>query len=107
MSAKTDIAAAAIAITVLIAPVLASAQAPINAHPGADDPPQWNGNAMSGAYAAANKSRRATRPVPRGRVSQATDPSVRRVTGPDGRYLGNDPDAAIRFQLRRDSGTGM
>jgi len=61
---------------------------------------------MSKAYCAAtNKSRRAPRPTSRGRVSQAADPSIR-AKAPDGRDLGTDPDATIRFQLRRDSAMG-
>jgi hypothetical protein len=101
MSASTRIAAAV--VTVLIAPKLGSAEALLRAGPRAESQQQSTGNAMSGAYAAANKSRRATRPVPRGRVSQATDPFVH-IIAPDGRDLGTDPDAAIRFQLRRDPG---
>jgi hypothetical protein len=101
MPASTRIAAAV--VTVLIAPALASAEMLLKADPRAESQPQWTGNAVSGAYAAANKSRRSTRPVPRGRVSQATDPSVH-IIAPDGRDLGTDPDAAIRFQLRRDPG---
>jgi hypothetical protein len=106
MSAKINFAAV-IAIAVLVAPALASAQAVIDAYSGTDDQPQRYGNAMSGAYAAANRSRRATRPTQRGRVSQATDPSIRRMLAPDGRDLGTDPDAAIRIELRRDSGSRM
>jgi len=104
MTAKTNIIAA---IAVLAAPALACAQASINADPGADDQPRWHGNAMSGACAATSKSSRATRSAQRGRRPPATDPSARRVTAPDGRDLGTDPDMAIRFQLRRDSGPGM
>jgi hypothetical protein len=103
MSASTRIAVAA--ITVLIAPALGSAEALLRADPRAESQRQWAGNAMSGAYAAANKSRRTTRSAPRGRVSQATDPSVH-IIAPDGRDLGTDPDAAIRFQLKRDSSMG-
>ena len=103
MSASIRIAAAA----VLIAPALGSAEALLRADPRAESQRQWTrnamSNAMSDAYAAANKSRRSTRPVPRGRVSEATDPSVH-IIAPDGRDLGTDPDAAIRFQLRRDPG---
>ena len=101
MSASTRIAAAV--VTVLIAPALGSAEALLSAGPGTESQQQWTGHAMSGAYAAANKTRRATRSAPRGRVSQATDPSVH-IIAPDGRDLGTDPDAAIRFQLRRDPG---
>jgi hypothetical protein len=99
MSAKPAIAAAA--ITVLVAPALASAEARIHAGPDAFHR-QWNAALMSGAYAAARKSR-ATRPARSGRVSPPTDPSGHRVTTPDGREAGADPDAAVRFQLRRDS----
>jgi len=89
MSTKTNIAAAA-AITILIAPASGFAQAPLKGHL----------HAISGAYAAA-KSSRATRPAPRGGVSEA---SVQSVFSPDGRYVGADPDTAIRFALRRDGG---
>ena len=99
MSAKTAVAAAAIAA--LIAPALASAEALVNADPGAFHR-QQNGALTSGAYAAASKSR-PTRPARSGRVSPPTDASARRVSTPDGREAGADPDAAVRFQLRRDS----
>ena len=101
MSASIRIAAAA----VLIAPALGSAEPLLSAGPRAESQQQWTANAMSDAYAAANKSRRSTRPVPRSRVSQATDSSVH-IIAPDGRDLGTDPDAAIRLQLRRDSSMG-
>ena len=103
MPANARIAAAAVAV--VIAPVLASADALVSAAPRAENQEQWTGNAISGAYAATNKSRRTTRPASRNRVSQATDPSFH-VRAPDGRDLGTDPDAAIRFQLRRDSSMG-
>jgi hypothetical protein len=107
MSARTRIAVAA--VTVLIAPALGSAEALLRADPRAESQRQWTrnamSNAMSDAYAAANKSRRSTRPAPRSRVSQATDPPVH-IIAPDGRDLGTDPDAAIRFQLKRDSSMG-
>jgi hypothetical protein len=90
MSTKTNIAAAA-AITVLIAPASGFAQTPLKGHV----------QATSGAYAAATKSSRATRPARRGGVAEA---SVQSVFGPDGRYVGADPDAAIRFELARDWG---
>jgi hypothetical protein len=90
MSTKTNIAAAA-AVAVLIAPAPGFAQTPLKSHL----------QATSGAYAAATKSSRATRPAPRGGISEA---SVQSVFGPDGRYVGADPDAAIRFALRRDGG---
>jgi hypothetical protein len=102
MSATTNISAAA-AIAVFMAPALGSAQAPINPNP--HDQQQWTGNARLGAYAAAGKSSRTARPASRGRVSQATDPSIH-VIGMDGRDRGTDPDATIRFQLRRDSSGG-
>jgi hypothetical protein len=104
MSAMTNVAvAAAAAVTVFMAPAFGSAQAPLNPNPR--DQQQWAGKAALGAYAAASKSSRTARPAPRGRASQATDPSVR-VIAPDGRDLGTDPDSAIRFQLRRDSTMG-
>ena len=88
MSARTRIVVGAAAIGVLIAPALACAQAR---------------NAGPGASAAATKSSRATRPAQRGRVSQDSGASARRVPVPDDRRSGADPDTAIRFQLRRDS----
>jgi hypothetical protein len=103
MFARTRIAVAA--VTVLIAPALGSAEPLLSGGPRAESQRQWTGNAKSDAYAAANKSRRATRSAPRGRVSQATDSSVH-IIAPDGRDLGTDPDAAIRFQLKRDSSMG-
>jgi hypothetical protein len=90
MSTKTNIAAAA-AITVLIAPASGLAQAPLKGHL----------HATSGAYAAAAKSSRVTRPARAGGVSGAFS---QRVTGLDGRILGADPDAAVRFELGRDQG---
>jgi len=89
MSMRITIAAAA--ITILIAPAPGFAQAT----------PKANVNAMAGAYGAANQSR-AKRSALRGRVAQATDASIYRVISPDGRLVGADPDAAIRFELRRD-----
>jgi len=99
MLTKSAIAVAA--ITVLIAPTPGSAQA-IKSLQRAEYPQQWNGNAMSGAYAAAKQSR-AKRSAQRGGISQPTDPSAYRVLAPDGRLAGADPDAAIRFGLRRDT----
>jgi hypothetical protein len=92
MSATTNVAAAA-TIMVFVAPTLGSAQAPHHRQ-------QWAGTTLS-AYAAASKSSRTARPASRSRVSHAADLSDH-VIGPDGRDLGTDPDAMIRFQLRRD-----
>jgi hypothetical protein len=103
MSAKTAIAAAALAA--FIAPPLYSTAAPVQANSHAVSRPQWTGATMFGAYAATTKSRRATRPASRSRVSQATDMSTH-VIGLDGRDRGTDPDPAIRFQLWRDSAGG-
>src|SRR5215471_14386583 len=102
MSATANVAAAA-AIMVFAAPALGSAKALHHQQ-------QWTGNALS-AYAAAGKSSRTARRGPSSRVSRATDLSDH-VIGPNGRDLGTDPDAMIRFQLRRDpsvpgSGGGM
>lgn len=103
MSAKTRIAASVIAVA--IAPALGSAQVTLNPNPHHQQP--LAGNATLSAYAAASKSSRTARPAPRGRVSQATDLSTH-VIGLDGHDRGTDPDATIRFQLRRDSsGSGM
>jgi len=98
MSATTNVAAAA-TVMVFVAPALGSAQAPINPNPHHQQ--RWAGDATSSAYAAAGKSSRTARPASRSRVSHATDLS-NHVIGPDGRDLGTDPDATVRFQLRRD-----
>ena len=100
MSANTRIAAAA--VIVLIAPAPGFAQGLHDPAPRAETPRQWNATAMSGAYAAAKKSRRATQSAPRTSVARITDPPTH-IFGPDGRDLGTDPDASIRFQIRRDS----
>jgi len=89
MSTTTNLAAVA-ALIVLIAPAPGSAQAPV----------KGNLQATVGAYAAATKSSRAS--VQRGGVSLA---SAQSVTATDGRIVGADPDAAIRFELRRDATT--
>jgi len=102
MSANTRIAAAVVAV--MIAPTLGCAERLISGKPRTENQRQWTGNAIAGASAATNKSRRAARPMSRSRVSNATDLSDH-VIGPDGRDLGTDPDATIRFQLRRDSST--
>jgi hypothetical protein len=90
MSTKTSIAAIA-AITVLITPVPGFARALLDSHL----------QATSGAYAAVTKSLRAQRPAQRGIVSEAV---IQRAATPDGRIVGADPDAAVRFELRRDWG---
>jgi len=86
MSTTTNIAAAA-ALAVLMTPAPGSAQAP----------PKGFLQATAGAYAAANKSSRGARST-----SLAFAQSVRAT---DGRLVGADPDAAIRFELRRDATT--
>jgi hypothetical protein len=96
MSAKTKIAAAAVAV--FVAPTHHSAAAPLSAK----SPQQ---SAIYDAYAGAKKSPRAKLSASRGRISQAADST--HVLGPDGRDLGTDPDPSIRFQLRRDSSVGM
>jgi len=101
MPATHKIAAAA-AIAVLIAPTLGSAQAlnsPRQAGPSAT-------SAISGAHAAASKSSRTVRPAQRSRVSRSADASAGHILTQDGRDMGTDPDAAIRFQLRRDYSSG-
>jgi hypothetical protein len=98
MSTTTNVAAAA-AIMVFAAPALGFAQTPVNPNPHHQR--QWTGNAALSAYAAASKSSRPARPASRSRVSRAADLS-NHVIAPDGRDLGTDPDAMIRFQLRRD-----
>jgi hypothetical protein len=103
MSANIRIAAAA--ATVLITPALGFAQGLHNPVPRVENQQQWTGNAMSGAYAAAKKSRRATQPAPRASIARVGDPSMH-IIAPDGRDVGTDPDATIRFQLRRDSSMG-
>jgi uncharacterized membrane protein YgcG len=89
MSTKTIIAAAV--VTVLIALAADSAKALTGRL-----------QATAGAYAAATKSLRTARSAQRSGVAQAP---IQRVLGLDGRTIGTDPDAAIRFQLRRDGGS--
>ena len=89
MSVRTKILAAAIGG--FVAPALACAQ---------------TRDIGPGAYAAASKSARATRPAPRSRISQPADASAGRLSAADSRNLGTDPDANIRFQLRRDRSGG-
>lgn len=96
--------AVAVAVAAFMVPACGSAEAPINANP--HNQQQRTGNAALGAHAAASKSSRAARPALHGRVSQRGDVSAGRVSAPDGRDLGTDPDAAIRFQLRRDATMG-
>jgi len=100
MSAKTKIAAAAVAVFVV--PTHHSAAALLRAK----SPQQWTESAIYGAYEVAKKPPRAKRSASRGRISQAADPPTH-VLAPDGRDLGTDPDPSIRFQLRRDSSVGM
>ncbi len=88
MSTKTIIVATV--VTVLISPVPDSAKAFTGRH-----------QATSGAYAAATKSSRAARSAQRNGVAQTSD---QQVLGFDGRVVGADPDARIRFQLRREDG---
>ena len=98
MSATTHVAAVA-AMMVFVAPALGSAQTPVNPNPHHQR--QWSGKATLSAYAAASKSSRTARPASGSRVSRANDLS-NHIIAPDGHDLGTDPDATIRFQLRRD-----
>ena len=102
MSARMNIAV--VAVTVFMMPAPGFAQSFRNADRHAESQPRPSGNAVSGAYAATNKSQRATRPAPRGSISHSNEKSLGHVIGPDGRYLGTDPDPAIRLQLQRDGG---
>jgi hypothetical protein len=90
MSPKTIIAAAV--VTALISPAPDSAKALTGRL-----------QTTSGAYAAATKSLRTARSAQRSGVAQT---SIQQVLGLDGRVVGADPDARIRFQLRRDGGPG-
>ena len=90
MSTKTLFAAAV--VTVLIASAAESAKALTGRH-----------QATSGAHAAATKSSRSAQSAHRNGVAQT---SIQRVLEANGRAVGADPDAAIRFQLRRDGGPG-
>ncbi len=90
MSKKTIIVAAV--VTVFISPVPDSAKALT----GRLQP-------TSGAYAAATKSLRTARSAQRNGVAKT---SIQQVLGFDGRVVGADPDARIRFQLQRDGGLG-
>jgi hypothetical protein len=100
MSAKTKIAAAAIAV--FVAPTHHSAAEPLRAK----SPEQRTERAIYGPYAVAKKSPRSKLSASRGRISQAADAPTH-VWAPGGRDLGADPDPSIRFQLRRDYSVGM
>src|SRR5262249_4721055 len=100
MSAKTKIAAAAVAV--FVAPTHHSAAALLRAK----SLQQWTDSAIYGACEVVKKSPSAKRSASRARISQAADPPTH-VLAPDGRDLGTDPDPSIRFQLRRDSSAGM
>jgi hypothetical protein len=102
MSTMSKFAAAA-AMTILIVPTRGSAQDWPHAH--AEYGQERTTNALSRAHTA-SKSLRVTRAAQRGRVSRPPGPSLDRVLTPDGREMGADPDAAIRFQLRRDYSSG-
>ena len=96
MSTKVNIAAAVVAV--LIAPAAAPAKALTGRL-----------QATSGALAAATKPLRTARSAQRNGVAQTSIQRVSRsdgrvVLGADGRVVGADPDAGIRFQLRRDGG---
>jgi hypothetical protein len=96
MSTKTIIAAAVVAV--FIAPAPASAKALTGRL-----------QATSGAFAAATKPSRTVRSTLRNGVAQTSIQRMsgsdgRVVLGSDGRVVGADPDAGIRFQLRRDGG---
>jgi hypothetical protein len=86
MSTKTIIAAAVVTVLISAAPDSAKALT-------------GRTQATSRAYAAATKSLRTARPAQRSGVAQT---STQQVLGRDGRAAGADPDARIRFQLRRD-----
>jgi len=88
VSTKTIIAAAVVAV--LIAPVSDSAKALTGRL-----------QATSGAFAAAAKPLRTARSAQRSGVAQTSN---QQVLGLDGRVVGSDPDAGVRFQLRRDGG---
>jgi hypothetical protein len=77
MSKIVNIAAAAAAATVLLAPALASAQALFNAYPRPEYVQQWNKNTMSDAHASATRPTpwRAGRHAQRGRTWHPADPS--------------------------------
>jgi hypothetical protein len=91
MSTKTIIATTVVAV--LISPAPDSAKALTGRI-----------QATSSARAAATKSSRTARPAQRSGVAQTP---TQQVLGLDGRAAGADPDARIRFQLRRDgSGPG-
>jgi hypothetical protein len=85
MSTKTIIAAAVVTVLISAAPDSAKALT-------------GRIQATSRAYAAATKSLRTARPAQRSGVAQT---STQQVLGLDGRAAGADPDARIRFQLRR------
>jgi uncharacterized membrane protein YgcG len=88
VSTKTIIAAAVVAV--FIAPAPDSAKA-LTGHL----------QATSGAFAAVTKPLRTARPAQRSGGAQTR---AQQVLGLDGRVVGTDPDAGVRFQLRRDGG---
>jgi hypothetical protein len=89
MFAKINVAAVAVAVTALVIPVVASAHVRTE-HALKRHANHLNLSALFGAYGAANGATH----------------SQYAVQAPDGRYLGTDPDPAIRSQLRRDWANG-
>jgi hypothetical protein len=87
VSTKTIIAAAVVAAFVAPAPISATALT-------------GRLHATSGAFAA-TKPLRTARPAQRSGGAQTP---AQQVLGLDGRVVGTDPDAGVRFQLRRDGG---
>ncbi len=97
MSITTNIAAAAAALTVVVAPAFASAHA-LNAYSQIElrhhrDVNHSNLNTLPGTFALAS-SLRGTE------VYRARGAPIARA--PDGRGLSTDPDPSIRAQIRRD-----
>ena len=99
MSLKTNIAAAAAAFAVVVAPAFASAHA-LNAYPQTElrhhqDVSHSSLKTLPGTFALASSLGGA-------QVYQARGVRTPIVRAPDGRYLGTDPDPAIRRELGRD-----
>jgi hypothetical protein len=93
VSLKTNAAAAAAALTVLVAPAFASAYA-LNADPQIALR-HHDLRSLPGTFALASSLGGA-------QVYQARGVRTPIVRAPDGRYLGTDPDPAIRRELGRD-----
>ena len=95
MSLKGNVAAAAAALTIVVAPAFASAQA-LNVYPRLEARHGHSKlNTVPGTFALASSLGGA-------QVYQARGAQRATTRAPNGRDLGTDPDTAIRRELRRD-----